>query len=219
VIVWKYILLAAAGIVINSSIPAVCFKIIQVLDTDSPPRLTKKAVISILAAAFPVSVCGLLILAKTDMQSTDKTFMYILLQIFSGCLLFACATDLMIKKVYDFTWWAAAPAVILMVHLSAAQPELSGLVVYIIIQEKLCGGLYGRADCHAFGVCAAAGSCLGLGTIDFCIHMILSFLMLSIAQRLKKNAAKNGRLKKPVAFMPYITAAFWTTAVLTLTSI
>lgn len=215
----KYILLAAAGIVISCSIPTVCFKIIKVLDADSPPRLTKKAAISILAAAFSVSVCGLLILAKTDMQSTDKTFMYILLQIFSGCLLFACATDLMIKKVYDFTWWAAAPAVILMVHLSAAQPELSGLVAYIIIQEKLCGGLYGRADCHAFGVCAAAGSCLGFGTIDFCIHMILSFLMLSIVQRFKKNAAKDGRLKKPVAFMPYITAAFWTTAVLTLTSI
>jgi hypothetical protein len=215
----KNILFAAVGIVINIIIPTAGFKIIKKWDNDNPPTLTGNAVLGIFAAALPASVYGLIILARTDMQSTDGLFMYILLQIFSGCLLFACATDLMINKVYDFIWWAAAPPVILIYCSSAALPDLRGLVLFIIIQENLCCRLYGRADCHAFCMCAAAGSSLGLGTIDFCIHMILSFLILAIVQRLKKNVAPNGRLNKPVAFMPYITAAFWMTAVLTLTCI
>jgi type IV secretory pathway protease TraF len=206
----KMILLAAAGIALNITIPAAGFKIIKRWDRDKPPILTDRAVVNIIAAAVPVQLCGLTLFAGNSAQMGLWKEKYILLEVFSGCMIFACTTDVMIHKVYDFTWWAAAPAVIGMYCIEyAAVADMTGLIIFIILQEKFFCALYGRADCHAFCICAAVGISFGLGVMDFFIHMILAFLMLSAIQHFKKNAASGGKLKKPVAFIPYITAAFW----------
>ena len=49
---------------------------------------------------------------------------------------------------------------------------------------------------------------LGMEAEDYLKHMILAYGMLIVHQIYRDNIAKNGRLKKPVPFLPYIAGAF-----------
>lgn len=91
----------------------------------------------------------------------------------------------------------------------ALRQVLPGLILYIVIQHTVFGRLYGRADCHAFSICAVGMAVLGMSFEDFVIHMTFAYLGLTVAQFLSSNVAQGGRLKKPVPFVPYIVAAFW----------
>ena len=47
-----------------------------------------------------------------------------------------------------------------------------------------------------------------MGMFGYLMHMMLAVLALFIVQLPKRNIAKNGNLKQPVAFLPYISLAF-----------
>ena len=144
-------------------------------------------------------------------------FSRLLLALVVGCLLLACVTDMVMYQVYDFVWWigGAASAILLWIRLWVTDDIrngfgiLSGLTVFWLVQLLVFGRLYGKADCYAFCVCAAAEAGLGMGLELIVTHMVFAFGMLVPIQFISKNITIRGNLNKPVAFIPYITAGFY----------
>ena len=83
------------------------------------------------------------------------------------------------------------------------------LFLFILLQEVGFAKLYGRADCHAFVACAMLERALGMGMKEYLTHMLLAYIFLAIVQGAKRNIGRDGNLKKPIPFLPYITVSFW----------
>lgn len=143
----------------------------------------------------------------------------LLLSVVIGCLLLACLTDLAIYRVHNFVWWTAGGALGLLlfcgggVYAERLREELPGILIFCILQLAVFGRMYGRADCYAFCVCAAAEAVMGMKPADFLSHMYFSFLLLVLVQAGRKNISSNGRLREPVPFLPYVTAGFYFTLI------
>lgn len=114
--------------------------------------------------------------------------------------------------VYNFTWWIGglAAGVLLWSSLEAGQPAavLWHLSVCMALQLGLFSRLYGKADCYAFCVCAIAEASLGMRLPDHLVLMLLSLILLFPVQLWRRNIGKDGNLRQPVAFLPYIMSAF-----------
>lgn len=143
--------------------------------------------------------------------------------VMGGSLLLACVTDILLCQVYNFTWWiflAAALALLwcrrsmLAESGSACADLLGGLILFSGLQLLLGGRIYGTADSYAFCACALAGAAQGLSLAGFLTHMLLAYLFLFAVQAARRNINRKGNLRRPVPFLPYITAAFWATLVL-----
>ena len=146
-----------------------------------------------------------------------ESFSRLLLALLLGCLLLACVTDVAINQVHNFVWWigGASSAVLLWERLwmtgsiQHGVGMLFGLAIFWMVQLGLFGRLYGKADCYAFCVCAIAETGLGMGLTWVVIQMAFAFSLLVPVQFIRKNITLGGNLKKPVPFLPYITAAFY----------
>lgn len=132
----------------------------------------------------------------------------LLLGIIAGCLVFAAVTDLHIGKAYDFTWWVGAAAGLLLVRARQVCVPVLAVLGFVLLQELFFSGFYGRADCHAFSLCALTQGAFGLGLRAYLLHMAAAFFLLMAVQGIKGNIGKRGNLKKPVPFLPYIGVAF-----------
>lgn len=151
----------------------------------------------------------------------------LLLAVLAGALLFACVSDCKTCEVYRFTWWIGGMAsglllfrkVVLDLQVAEGLEQagfgrdiimyLLQLSGYLLLQEFFFCKFYGRADCHAFFVCAMAECALGMGLREYLFHMLLAFGGLAVIQMIQGNIDRRGNLKQPVAFLPYITFAFW----------
>lgn len=141
----------------------------------------------------------------------------VLLEIVAGSVLFACVTDWLSCEVYRFTWWiAGSTGMLLWIYqsilcrrgVSFMLAKMLMLICYLMLQELLFSRFYGRADCHAFVLGALVGSAFDMDIAWFFLHMIMAFLTLTLMQALCCNIGRRGRLKHPVAFLPYITFSF-----------
>lgn len=137
------------------------------------------------------------------------------MSVVAGCFLFACITDYKSFEVYQFTWWMAGAASIMMLF---PVWEKARYILYVTLPEMLFFGLlqeflfcrwYGRADCHAFVICALVSWGNGMGLKDWLIQMLIAFGILAIVQFSRQNINRKGNLKEPVAFLPFITVSFW----------
>ena len=127
--------------------------------------------------------------------------------------LFACVTDHRTCEVYNVTWWVSGAAALLLLCLNGLNGRmpatvLTELAFFCMLQLFAFSGMYGRADCYAFCVCALAETACGLGLLEYLYHMLLSFCLLAVVQLLRRNINAKGNLKCPVAFIPYISVAF-----------
>lgn len=131
--------------------------------------------------------------------------------VMAGGLLFACLTDLKCRFVYDYTWWmaAAAGACLLYPSLPRHPAVLWQFVVFFLLQRGTFGRFYGRADVYAFCVCALTEASLGMGLQWYLLHMSAAFVLLAAVQGSRHNIGRDGNLKTPVPFLPYITFSFW----------
>ena len=95
--------------------------------------------------------------------------------------------------------------------ISGEEPWGAGvsLLLFGLLQEKIFSRMYGRADCHAFLICALTECAMGFRMKEYLLHMLLALFLLVVVQAIRKNIGKNGNLKKAVPFMPYITISFW----------
>ena len=130
--------------------------------------------------------------------------------LFGGCLLYACVTDIRTCEVYNFTWWLAGAAAIgrFLLRGGVEVTVLPELVFFCMVQLLCFTRLYGKADCYAFCVCAAALASEGGGLPEFVLQMALAFCMLAFVQLLRRNIDRRGNLKQPVPFVPYIALSF-----------
>ncbi|MCM1112788.1 MAG: hypothetical protein NC399_05995 [Muribaculum sp.] len=192
-------------------------------------RLTAAAK-GILASVCAVNAAGIVILWESSL------FGITLWSVFGGCLLAASVMDWWEQMVYRFVWWAAGTTSALMLLIKWHKQVLTdgeitgcslgssvssmrfvmifvmrfaGLMGFIILQEVFFVRFYGRADCHAFCVCAIMLAAEGQGFAGYVIHMAVAFGGMTLVQFSSGNIARNGRLKNPVSFVPYIAAAFW----------
>lgn len=135
------------------------------------------------------------------------TIHIILLSIIVACLLTASVMDIETRLIYNYVWWLGACAGISMMLLCDSRMWLS-VLLFGILQEYLFSKMYGRADCHGFVACALAEAALGMGMREYLLHMLIAFGILGMIQLLKGNVGRNGNLRKPIPFLPYITVAF-----------
>lgn len=141
----------------------------------------------------------------------DNVWQSMGMEIVLGALLFACITDYTQCQVYHFTWWIAGSVVMgwLFVAICRGEPiPWLELILFCMLQELLFAKLYGRADCHAFCVCAVMYALLEKGMLCYLLHMWIAFLLLAGIQWHQGNIAGNGNLKKPVPLIPYIVLTF-----------
>lgn len=134
-----------------------------------------------------------------------------LLAVLAACLLAASIMDLESYLVYNYVWWVGG-SVALVFLCAGSRKTLGELVIYILLQELLFSKMYGRADCHAFVVCGMLQASWGMSMQAYLTHMLLAFVLLAVVQGFDHNIARNGNLKQPVAFLPYITVSFWSIA-------
>lgn len=160
-------------------------------------------------------VMGLAVMAASLLRWTcgrEALLSRLLLSEVLGCLLFACITDLIMCQVYNFIWWISGMAVggLLWQQWKEAgtMVRLPELLLFCALQMLLCIRLYGRADGYAFCVCAGVQAGLGMGMEAYFMHMTVAFILLIIIQTFRKNIGSHGRLKRPVPFLPYVTAGF-----------
>lgn len=190
-------------------IPVGCLLLVGRLDQEEPIVPEKSQWLGIAALCLTAG-CFIraLHLSQTDLDAA-------LLDMILGCLLFASITDCYIGKAYHFIWWIGIVAAFFRCCLKIGQSGsyhaatvAISLLIFAGLQQILFARFYGRADCHAFCVCAFAEGSLGMGMTAFWIHMVLAFGLLIIVQGIRGNIGKSGCLKEPVPFLPYITASF-----------
>ncbi len=163
----------------------------------------KRSMYLVIAAAAFGKACLIRRLAAEDPPGS-----WFLLCVAGGCLLFASVTDHVICQVYQFTWWPLIAAVLPGVW-NMRRDESALLFLFFLLQFIVFGRMYGRADCYGFCACAAVEAVRGEGFLYFCTHMLCAWLLLVFVQLLRGNVGRGGRLKKPVPFLPYISASFW----------
>lgn len=160
------------------------------------------------AVVFAASAAGDVLNAAILGQG--EFFARLSLSLIMGCLLLACITDIAICQVYNFVWWiSGVAAVALLAGRGFAPSAVWEVLLFCVIQLTLFSRMYGKADCYAFCVCAAAEAGLGFGLAGFLMHMLVSFLLLVAVQAERRNIGSRGCLKSPVPFLPYITGAFY----------
>lgn len=133
----------------------------------------------------------------------------------AGGLLGAAYMDLRNHWVYNYVWWwCLLWAGILGFTANGGYQNIIAVLLFIMLQQFLFSRMYGRADCHAFSVCALAECGTGAGMVMFLMHMLLSVLLLTTVQLFRGNVTPRGRLREPQPFIPYIVAAFFSVAVI-----
>lgn len=154
-------------------------------------------------------ICSLLRLQPQQiMSSTQIVMLSILLSALAACMIAASVMDLESCMVYNYVWWAATVVAILLMGIGVREIPWE-LILFILLQEMLFCRMYGRADCHAFSICAMAETALGMNMQAYLLHMLLAFVLLAVVQGINRNIGRNGNLKQPVAFLPYITISFY----------
>lgn len=178
---------------------------------DVPIGLTGKGVGWGLVGA--VAEAEMIILLCSEEAVVD----WLIFSVFGGCLLLACITDAILQQVYCFVWWIAMLAAGILLWRGTITGYASGTIfqtlsmftIFTALQYMVFGRTYGRADCHAFVSCALMETALGLQFEVYFIHMIISYTFLTIAQILRRNVSKTGKLIRQVPFIPYINLSFW----------
>lgn len=206
---WELLLPAICGMSVIVQISLLGLKIVRRWDPEEKLRLTGQKMGILILTALAAGMAGVLWKIRDASAITG-----ICLWLVSGCLFFACITDLQICRAYNFTWWPAGMAGLVLwgVRQHGSWPgsvlSLLGWVLFALAQQFLFARLYGRADCHALCVCTLAQSALGMGMVEYLMQIILAFLLLSLHQGIRQNIGSRGRLKVPVPFLPYITIAY-----------
>lgn len=149
----------------------------------------------------------------------------------AGALLAAAVMDAKTCYVYNYVWYGSLPALILLqgevlrrcciqaadnagaapIFYAVVSRHIAPVLAFVLLQQLLFARLYGRADCHAFSVCAVAVNALGGGMLEFLIHMLLSVTLLAVVQAARGNISRRGCLITPQPFLPYIVLTFWGT--------
>ena len=129
----------------------------------------------------------------------------ILCSLLAGGLLAAACMDAVHSYVYNYVWWWCLPWTGILLGL----PVSEAMALFVLLQQILFAQMYGRADCHAFSVCALAGCAWQGNLLWFLIHMLSALTLLAAVQFCRRNVTPDGKLRVPKPFIPYIVVTFW----------
>ncbi len=131
----------------------------------------------------------------------------------AGGLLYACFTDMRCRRVYDYVWWGVLilGTLLLLASVDFDLVLWRQLSCFFLLQRFLFDRCYGRADVYAFCACALMLGAFGGGMREYLLQMAAAFLFLFLVQLFHRNIGRDGNLKVPVAFLPYIVVSFWLT--------
>ena len=163
-------------------------------------------------------------------QCTEYGWVVSNLRLLAGCLLAggllsAAYMDRRNCWVYNYVWWWCLPwtGILLGLPVSEAYMEdgvcritdrfsiqqAAAVALFVLLQQILFAQMYGRADCHAFSVCALAGCAWQGNLLWFLIHMLSALTLLAAVQFCRRNVTPDGKLHVPKPFIPYIVVTFW----------
>lgn len=172
---------------------------------------------------------GICVSVTLRFRGDDKWKLFVLCVI-AASFLMATVTDVVICNVYKFVWWIAWTAglsLLLRIIFSEVRNtmptcssclelgerlrklHLEELLIFCLFQEVFFERFYGKADCHAFCAGALLLCSFGGDMKEYLLIMAAAFGLLFVAQAFKRNINSKGNLKRPVAFMPYITVSLW----------
>ncbi len=175
---------------------------------------------------FFVWVCSMGCGIWVDLFLQERGILFMLFcGILAAYLFTAVLTDIQTCEVYNFLP-AVTAAVGALMHIlmgksfftvaystvlnaSMGRDRLISWSVFLILQLLLFMRMYGKADGYAFLVCALFENRFGGGLLTYLLHMGSAFALLCVVQALRRNINRNGNLKKPVPFLPYIAATVW----------
>ncbi len=131
--------------------------------------------------------------------------------LFGGLLTALCIMDEQTMQIYDIFIWAGmiSGGAMLFLKEGGFGSALPGLILYAGLQYGIFTRLYGRGDGHAFLLCALWIALGGGGIYECLLHMGASFGLLTVAQAGRRNIGRNGNLREPVPFLPYICSTVW----------
>lgn len=148
----------------------------------------------------------------------------LLLSLLAGGLLAAACMDEENCYVYNYVWWWCLLWTGILLGVTYGGNTVTGswgytvlngvrqaaaVAVFVVLQQFLFVRMYGRADSHAFSVCALI-SCRWRGELLwFLMHMLLAVTLLAVVQLWKGNVTRRGKLRTPKPFIPYIMITFW----------
>lgn len=127
--------------------------------------------------------------------------------VFWVSLALAAYSDYVTREIYDFIYFPTGMICIYQLLQGGIDASVIEMIIFCCIQMLLFRHYYGVSDCIAFSMCAMYLAVHGGRMLEYWLHMFWAFLLLLMIQALKRNIDKRGRLKKPVAFIPYIAAA------------
>lgn len=139
--------------------------------------------------------------------------------LFCCCLLGAALEDHRYMRVRRCIWYVAGLSGVGMMCVSGILQEilrgerwgmLLDLLCFGMLQMRFFSKMYGRADSYAFTCCSFVLAACDGGMTWFLLHMLLAVCFLGVLQLLRGNVGRNGNLRRPVAFVPYIGVAFLT---------
>ena len=190
---------------------------IALLDKTGNPeeRLCRVSPISRALLCIICSECIAILMMHSLCFAGGSYVAIVLMCIIAACLLAAAVMDVETHMVYDYVWWIGWGAAVALLCLARSEQKVATgdvvwikrlieLLNFIWLQELLFARMYGRADCHAFVVCAITGSAFGMGMKEYLLLMLFAFVLLAVVQLIRGNVGRDGNLKAPVAFLPYI---------------
>ncbi len=117
--------------------------------------------------------------------------------------------DSMLCLVNDVVQLMGLAGAILFVLVKPIQPVVGvSLILFAILQKMVFLRFYGGADGMTFLICSLFWAGLGKEIDCYLMHMIISYVLLLIVQVLSGNVSIKGKLKEPVAMVPYIVLSF-----------
>lgn len=162
----------------------------------------------VLSGGVILGITGMRMDSEAGLLRSNALLFVTFVSVMAGCLLTACIMDMESCMVYNYVWWVGGLTGMALLYMCRSR-GVTELVLFILLQELLFCRMYGRADCHAFVVCAMAETALGMTLKEYLFHMLFAFILLALSQGMAHNIGKNGNLKRPVPFLPYIVVAFW----------
>ena len=90
--------------------------------------------------------------------------------------------------------------------------EFSGIVavlVFVMLQQLLFSRMYGKADCHAFSVCALAECGNAVGMVGFLLQMFLSRVIDNRAAVSGKCHSKRQTARTTAVYSLYYHSIFF----------
>ena len=129
-----------------------------------------------------------------------------------GSLLLAAWIDHYIQLIPDMVYVPGiAGGILWLIYYNPGADIVINLLVFVVIQMVIFSRLYGGSDCLAYILCAVYLAGGGKNLTDYLLFMLLT-VGIELIDQIRKYNIEKGRLKQPVALIPYIavTMLVWT---------